>query len=284
MRNNVSPIDQMAAKASGDGKRGEVLEEILRRKREQVEMDKKERPLAELEKRARRQPPARDFERAVARCGGRVKVVAELKRASPSRGLIRPDLDVERLARALSFGGASAISVLTEKQFFQGSLEYLVRVRNSVPLPVLCKDFVVDDYQVFEACAYGADAILLIVAVTGEEVLKHRIDLARKLALSPLVEVHTADEMEIALRAGTRLLGINNRDLRDFTVDLGTARSLLPLVPAGVTVIVESGINSPSEVAEFHRLGADAVLVGEAVMRQRDVERAVRELVEYGAG
>jgi indole-3-glycerol phosphate synthase len=202
-----------------------------------------------------------------------------VKKASPSKGVIRPDFVPVDLARAYAEGGADAISVLTDAPFFQGSLEHLAAVRSAVDLPVLRKDFHLDAYQVWEARAAGADAVLLILAAQGPAELGELLGLSRELGLAALVEVHTTAELETALESGVELLGINNRDLKSFEVSLETTFALLPRVPLGVILLSESGISRTEEVARLAAAGVDGILVGEGLLRHADVGQALRDLV-----
>lgn len=210
--------------------------------------------------------------------GGVAGVIAEFKRRSPSAGTLREGADPAAIARAYERGGASAISVLTEGPHFGGSLEDLRAVRAACELPLLRKDFLIDPYQVYEARLAGADAVLLIVAALEPRELCALRAIARGVGLEALVEVHDAAELQIALQAGADLIGINNRDLRDFTVDVGRTYELLRAIPAGVTVVSESGIGTPAQLAELGRAGVAGALVGETLMRAPDPERALRAL------
>jgi indole-3-glycerol phosphate synthase len=223
----------------------------------------------------------RGFRAALAE-GPRPRVIAEIKRRSPSRGEIRPDFEPVGCARAYAEAGAAAISVLTDEHYFGGRLDYLEKVRRVVALPLLRKDFVVDAYQIDEARLWGADAVLLIVAAfAGDSRVDELAGLRRHAAergLDALVEVHDAAELELALAAGADLVGINNRDLRSFEVDLGVTERLAQRVPEGVVLVAESGIFTPHDVARLETAGADAFLVGEALMREADIAAALRRL------
>ena len=226
-------------------------------------------------------PPPRDLAAAVRAPG--VSLIAEIKRASPSRGLLCPDLDPEVLARTYEAFGASAISVLTDEHFFQGSLQDLHEVRHAVHLPILRKDFVVDPYQVFQARAAGADAVLLIVAALTDAELTSLYRLVHRLAMEALVEVHNIAELERALMLGPRLVGINNRDLHSFEVRLDTTLELRPLIPSETLVVAESGIHTTADVARLAAGAVDAMLVGESLVRAQDVGAKVRELTGSNA-
>jgi indole-3-glycerol phosphate synthase len=209
-------------------------------------------------------------------------LIAEVKRASPSQGIIRQGFDPKQLARAYAAAGAAAISVLTDEPFFQGSLEDLARAKASVSLPVLRKDFILDPYQVYEARAWGADAVLLIVAILERGPLQDLLALAQGMGLHPLTEVHTRQELQAALDAKVPIVGINNRDLKSFQVSLETTFTLLAGIPREVVVISESGISHREEVARLEAAGVDAILVGEGLLRAQDVEEKVRDLLGRG--
>jgi indole-3-glycerol phosphate synthase len=210
--------------------------------------------------------------------GEGVALIAEVKKASPSAGLIRQDFDPVHIARAYERGGAACISVLTDERFFQGSLAHLRLVRSAVDLPLLRKDFILDPVQVLEARALGADAYLLIAAALAEGELGKLLAAGRELGMDALVEVHDEGDLGVALEAGADLIGINNRDLRTFQVGLDVTERLAPLVPAGVVVVAESGIRTCADVRRLKACGIRAVLVGEALMRAADIEAATREL------
>ena len=256
----------------------EFLERICGRVRERVSARRSETPLKVLRERAEAAGPVRPFGEALA-TPGEVSLIAELKQASPSRGLIRADFDAADLARACERGGARALSVLTEPDFFRGSLDYLEAARKATGLPILAKDFLLTPYQIYEARARGADAVLLIVAALSDEELREYRQLAQGLGLAALVEVHNQAELERALTAGTRIIGINNRDLHTFEVDLAVTETLAPRVPPGVLKVAESGIRTPEDVARVAAAGVDAILVGESLMRSDDVAQATRALV-----
>jgi indole-3-glycerol phosphate synthase len=259
-----------------------ILDEILAHKRREVEAAARALAPEELARRAlaRRDPP-RGFRDAL-RTGDRPRIIAEIKRRSPSRGEIRADFEPVGCARAYAEGGAVALSVLTDLHYFGGQLDHLEKVRGAVDLPLLRKDFLVDPYQVDEARVAGADAVLLIVAAfPGPErvarlgALRQR---ARELGLDALVEVHDEVELDAALAAGSDLVGVNNRDLRSFETDLGVTERLAPRVPEGVVLVAESGIFTHDDVARLEAAGAHACLVGEALMRQADLGDALRRL------
>ena len=255
------------------------LDQIMTWKRQEVPRQKREMPVATLRARASLAPAARDFAAALRRrTSGRPRLIAEVKRASPSKGLLAHDFDAVRLATAYAAGGAAAISVLTDGRFFQGSLEHLAAVHQVVSLPVLRKDFIIDPYQIVEARAAGADALLLIVAVLGDADLKNLLAETARWGMAALVEVHDEAEVKRALAAGAQIIGVNNRDLRDFSVNLEATARLRPLVPSEAILVSESGIHDASDVARVAAMGADAILVGEALVRAKDVTAKVREL------
>jgi indole-3-glycerol phosphate synthase len=256
-----------------------ALEPILAGTRAEVAERRRATPPAALEAAGRervQQFGIRPFKAALARPG--LSVIAEHKRRSPSAGTIREDLSLEEVVRAYERGGAAALSVLTERAHFGGSLEDLRAARLAATLPILRKDFVVDPYQLHEALAAGADAILLIVAALSESELVDLHDQARALGLAALVEVHDARELEVAASVGAELIGINNRDLTTLKVDTGRTLELAPSLPDGTVVVAESGFRHAEELAQLAEAGVDAVLVGEALMRSPDVEAACREL------
>lgn len=267
--------------------RGKLLDEIMSWKREEVAKAKRERPQATLQALAATLPPPLDFAAALRQPG--VCLIAEVKRASPSKGLLCHDFDPGALARTYAENGAAAISVLTDARFFQGSLEHLVQVKETLasigkPLPVLRKDFIFDPYQVWEARVAGADAILLIVAVLGDKALRSLLTLTWRLGMEALVEVHNQQELARALTAGARIIGINNRDLRTFTVDLAVTERLRPLVPPDILVVGESGIHTPDDVARLVAVGVDAILVGEAFVRAKPGQRGEKVRAFVAAG
>ena len=247
----------------------DILDKILAVKREEVAAAQAARPLATIRAEAESQPEARDFAGAIAaKVGsGKTAIIAEIKKASPSKGVIRPDFRPAEIAADYERYGAACLSVLTDRQFFQGSPEYLQQARAACALPVLRKDFMVDPYQVYEARAMGADAILLIVAALSDAQMAELEDLALSLGMSVLVESHDAGELDRALKLKTPLQGINNRNLRTFEVSLDTTLSQLARIPAGRIVVTESGILAPADVALMKQNNVNAFLVGEAFMR-----------------
>ena len=262
-----------------------ILERILETKRAELEESRKARPLDEVIAAASQAPPALSLAEAVGQAG--IQIVAEVKKASPSKGVIREDFDPVAIATAYAGGGAAAISVLTDSEYFQGSLEYLRAIREKVAVPLLRKDFIVDTYQVFEARAAGADAILLILAALSDEEAEPLAAVAEQLGMDVLWEVHNIEEMNRVAGFSPRVVGINNRDLKTFEVSLETTRGLLPGVPADAVVISESGFFEREELEMMSGWGVDGFLIGEGLMRAEDPGEALRGLLSApgeGAG
>jgi indole-3-glycerol phosphate synthase len=259
-----------------------ILDEILARKLEEVAAAKRVLAPDVLAQRAEASPLLLRGFRDALQCGETPRVIAVIKRRSPSKGEIRPDLEPVDCALAYLDGGAAAISVLTDQHFFGGRLDYLEKVRGAVPLPLLRKDFVVDAYQIDEARAWGADAVLLIVAAFAGADRVPRLTALREraaaLGLDTLVEVHDEAELEVALASGADLVGVNNRDLRSFEVDLAVTERLAARTPAGILLVAESGIFTSDDVARLAACGASAFLVGESLMRESDPAAALRRL------
>ena len=256
-----------------------ILDQILEKKRERLARSKQEEPLSSLEERAKDTPLPLDFSEALR--GPGVRLIAETKKASPSKGLLHENYDPVALARTYAENGAAAVSVLTEVDHFQGSLAHLEAVKSFVReagLPVLRKDFIFDPYQVVEARASGADAILLIVAMLDTPRIKDLLGVAQSLQVQALVEVHSEDELEMALEVGAEIIGINHRDLKTFQTDVTLSQRLRPLIPEGRVVVAESGISSREDVIRLKESRIDAILVGEALVTASDVAAKVREL------
>jgi indole-3-glycerol phosphate synthase len=264
-----------------------ILDEIFAHKRQEVTARRSAESLAGVRARAGQAPPPLDFVSALRASRRAPALIAEVKRASPSRGLLVANFDACALARTYAENGAAAISVLTDEAYFKGHLDDLVAIARPSPgqsprLPLIRKDFICDEYQVYEARAAGADAVLLIVAGLSPSRLGELHALVAGLGMAALVEVHDAGELAAALQCHPRLIGINNRDLRDFSVSLETTLRLRPQVPAEVCVVAESGIHTPADVARLADAGLDAILVGEALVTAPDVAAAVRGLAEGG--
>jgi indole-3-glycerol phosphate synthase len=253
-----------------------IIEQLIEGAREGVEARKRELPQAELEARLSGRGEDRPFQEALVRPG--LSLIAEFKRRSPSRGDIASDADILAQVAAYERGGAAALSVLTDGPHFGGSLEDLRAAREAATLPIIRKDFIVDPYQLYEAATNGADAVLLIVRALSDKHLRALYEEARALDLDCLVEVHDADELERALEADAEVIGINNRDLDEQKVDIQTTFELMPDIPAGKTVVAESGISGREELLELDRVGVDAVLIGGALMDAPDPEAKAREL------
>ena len=257
-----------------------ILEKIVADNQLKMEVRKSSCPLTELRRVALEQPVPLDF--ASVLCGERVQLIAEVKKASPSKGIMRSDFNPVEIARTYADNGAAAISVLTEAKYFQGSLDYLRDIREALGderVPLLRKDFISDPYQVYESRAYGADSLLLIVAILTSEKLEELFGLSHELGMGCLVEVHNETELEIALNSGARVIGLNNRDLRTFDVDLTTTKRLRPLIPQDRIVVSESGINNRADVEKLKKWGVDAVLVGGSLILATSIATKIKELL-----
>jgi len=264
--------------------RSSILSKILATKAAEVAERSRRRDLNSLAALAAEQPATRGFVRQLqARASAGPAVIAEIKKASPSAGLIREDFQPAAIAARYEWAGAACLSVLTDEDYFQGSDRYLAEARAACSLPVLRKDFTIDAWQVYESRVLGADCILLIVAALEPARLQELHGLACEIGLDVLVEVHDEDELEHALACDAALIGVNNRDLHRFTTDLGTSERLRPLIPKEKTMVTESGIRCPADVERLRRAGVDAFLVGEAFMRVPDPGAALRELFFAGA-
>lgn len=247
----------------------QIVEDVRARVKKQAESD----PVAKMKI---DRSPRRSLRDAIENASG-VPLIAEIKRASPSAGDIKLDVDALEAARAMVRGGAIAISVLTEPKYFKGDPSFVPKIRGVVDVPILRKDFIVDEYQLHESAALGADAVLLIAGVLGKN-LKHFVDTARELGMESLVEVDDEQQVKLAYAAGAEIIGINNRDLKTMKVDIARTARIAPLVPDGVVLISESGIRMPNDVAFVLDAGADAVLVGTALMKSSNIEQQVRSL------
>ena len=256
-----------------------ILDRIVADKREELSAARLRTPPREIRRLAEEAPPPRGIEEALR--GPKIAIIAEVKKASPSRGVLRENFDPVWLARAYASGGAAAISVLTDAPHFQGSLGHLAAIREKIPdgPPLLRKDFIFDEYQLYEARAAGADAVLLIVAILEQPLLEDLLDMARDLELDTLVEVHDETEMLRAVSAEATLIGVNNRDLRTFDIDLKTTERLRPLAPKYATIVAESGIFTREDMLRLGRAKVNAVLIGEGVVTADDPAAKIRELL-----
>jgi indole-3-glycerol phosphate synthase len=254
-----------------------ILQKIIENKKEEVERQKVILPLGELRQMLADRPPTLDFAGAIRGRGS--ALIAEVKRSSPSKGRIREDFDPVAVARIYEANGASAVSILTERKFFEGRAAFVPQIRKAVNLPLLRKDFIVDPYQIAETRVLGADALLLIARVLKAGELLEFIGLASELGLAVLVEVHDEPDLEKALAAGARVVGINNRDLETFQTDIEVSIRLSRRIPKGITVVSESGINRRKDIDRLMEADIHAFLVGESLMREKDIGRKLRELL-----
>jgi indole-3-glycerol phosphate synthase len=257
----------------------DILEKILAYKRVEVAARKASKPQSVIEAEARAQSAPRGFANALINTTDRPALIAEVKKASPSKGLIRADFDPAAIARAYATGGAACLSVLTDGPSFQGADGYLAQARAAAPLPALRKDFMIDPWQIAESRALGADAILVIIAAVSDSLASELVGAAHDLGMDALVETHDEGEVVRALKLPTKLIGVNNRSLRTFVTDLTLTEQLAPLIPPDRVLVAESGINTPADINRLQRAGARAFLVGESLMRHVDVAQATRELL-----
>lgn len=255
-----------------------ILDAIIENKKIEVEMSKGHRSIESLISGIGNIRPPRDFYKAIDH-GGQLRIIAEIKKASPSKGVLREDFDPVKIALGYAKSGASALSVLTDEKFFMGSLEYLRAIREAVDIPLLRKDFIIDPYQVYEARLYGADALLLIVSALGQDALRELLVLTHSLGMNAVVEVHDEEELAMALEAGGRIIGINNRDLRTFEVDLNVSARLARLMPGRVIAIAESGISSGTDIKKLRAHGVHAFLIGETFMKAPDPGDELKNLI-----
>ncbi|SDZ92250.1 indole-3-glycerol phosphate synthase [Desulfuromusa kysingii] len=257
-----------------------ILDQILQTKRVEIAADRLRQPLRELKKKLATVDPVRGFARHLRQSSlSGTAVIAEVKKGSPSKGIIREDFDPVDIARSYERSGASCLSVLTDFEYFYGSLDYLGMIRRQVDLPLLRKDFIVDPYQIYQARVAGADAILLIAAALDDGRLLELAELATELELDTLLEVHNGAELERALQLPVDLIGINNRNLKNFVTDLGVTESLAGKIPRQQVAVAESGIHNRADIERLQRSGAGAFLIGESLMREKDIEAKLRSLL-----
>jgi indole-3-glycerol phosphate synthase len=256
-----------------------ILDEIVAHKKQELESVKKVMPLAALKERVSTTGVPRGFLRALTQFAD-IALIAEIKKASPSAGVIRNNFDPVDIGKIYENSGAAAVSVLTDERFFDGSLAGLQEVKKAVSIPVLRKDFIIDPYQIYESRASGADAVLLIAAILSDDEIRDFLAICNELGLDALVEVHTAQERDRALEAGAKIIGINNRDLRTFAVDISTTTRLASGLPQGIPCVSESGIKTHEDVGRLREAGVDAVLVGTALMAAKDIAAKIKELFQ----
>ncbi|HIK27195.1 MAG: indole-3-glycerol phosphate synthase TrpC [Oscillatoriaceae bacterium SKW80] len=268
-----------------EGEPRNILEKIVWHKETEVAQMREKLPLQELQQQVNTADSPRDFLGAL-RAAAPSAIIAEVKKASPSKGVIREDFEPVALAKAYQKGGATCISVLTDENFFQGSFKYLTEIRQAVDLPLLCKDFIIYPYQIYLARLHGADAVLLIAAILSDKDIEYFVKIVKSLGMTPLVEVHTLNELDRVLAIeGINIVGINNRNLEDFSVDLQTTVKLLKergrkLKERGILVVSESGLHTPADLSLVAEAGADAVLIGEALVKQQDTKKAIAAFVQ----
>lgn len=257
-----------------------ILDEIVANKRQELERVKAYTTIAELEKKILLTKPIRDFASAITiqPAPKTVRIIAEVKHASPSKGILREEFIPYDIARSYEVGGAAAVSVVTEEKYFKGKLDYLTPIKSHLKIPILRKDFLFDDFQMYESRAAGADAVLLIASILDDKRLKELMALASRLGMQSLVEVHDETELKRVIDSGAKIIGINNRDLKTFKVDLETTLRLAPLVPEDRLIVSESGIESFGDILTLMEAGVSAVLIGETLVREKEIIKKVKEL------
>ena len=259
---------------------GNFLDEIISHKKKELEA-KKKYSTGELKNRINNSPPIRDIKSALVSPSTPVKIIAEVKKASPSKGIIREDFDPVEIAKTYEANRASAISVLTEEKFFHGSLDYLKKIREVTAIPLLCKDFIFDEYQVYQSRVFGADAFLLIAAILDDSKLKDLLKTGRGLGMQAIVEVHNLEELKMVLQTEAEIIGINNRDLKTFKTDISTTERLIKEIPQDKIVVSESGINTAEDISRLRECGAHAFLIGESLMREKDIAKKLIEFLSF---
>lgn len=257
-----------------------ILSRIIEEKRKVVDEAKRIKPQEELVKEIKNIYVKSSFKRSISR-PHHINLIAEIKKASPSKGILRGDFNLVKIASTYQANGASAISILTDERFFEGKLEYIRKVKESVSLPILRKDFFIDEYQIYETVAAGGDAIILICEILSANEIVKFYNLATSLGLDCLIEVHNEEDLEKALATGTNIIGINNRDLHTFKVDIGVTQKIIRLIPQHKVIVSESGIKSYEDVMFLKSLGVNAVLIGEAFMEASDIAAKMREMMRY---
>lgn len=255
-----------------------ILNKIIEEKKKELKISKSSASLKELRNRANEVEDFRDFKKSI-KSENSVNIIAEIKKASPSKGIIREDFDPVEIAKIYEDKGAAAISVLTDKTFFQGDIQYLTQIRKNVFLPLLRKDFIIDEYQLYEARACGADAALLITAVLDRNQMAEYLELSKELGLDNLVEIHSFKDLEKAMYCDAEIIGINNRDLQTFETSLKTSFELAHEIPDDKVIVSESGINSHEDIMKLKKAGINAFLVGEALMKERDIGKKLKEII-----
>ena len=284
---SFATFEQSAQVAEPETSPRHILEKIVWHKQQEITQMHRNLPLAELQDRVSNAPSPRDFPLALQQSSSQPSLIAEVKKASPSKGVIRADFDPVEIAQAYERGGAACLSVLTDRKFFQGSFDNLVAIRQRVELPLLCKEFIIDPYQIYLARVAGADAVLLIAAILSDQELQEFLQVIQSLGMNALVEIHTLAELDRVLAlSGVRLVGVNNRNLEDFTVDIGTTQQLLTkrreqLHKLDITLVSESGLYTPADLALVAEAGARTVLIGESLVKQTDLEQAVSSLINW---
>jgi len=256
----------------------EYLERILSAKKDIIDKKKKKVSLQQLENMIKSISPAREFKKAISQ-KEKFNIIGEIKQASPSAGIIKQDYNIVSLASEMTYAGVSAISVLTEESYFRGDLFHLIDVSETVDVPVLRKDFIIDEYQIYESRAYSADAVLLISEILADSQLKNFVQLSKEIGLNILVELHSQQNLEKVINSGAEIIGINNRNLTDFSVDINTTLKLIPFIPDEKIVVSESGIKTKEDIQKLKKVGVNCVLIGETLMKSSNIKKTIDELL-----